>query len=75
MSDPGGFYFTQKEITHMATTAPYTFKNSKGVTFYLYSNGSLYYFMTTQKAGALMALPAGFKVVETGTGHPVLKKA
>jgi hypothetical protein len=61
----------------------FSYKNSKGQTYYLHSTTrvlksgkkqSLYYFAKTQKAGALDAVPSGFKVTESRTGLPVLKK-
>lgn len=61
----------------------YTYKNSKGVTYILHgrdrvsSSGkksTLYFFSKEQKAGALDSVPAGYKVSETKTGLPVLKK-
>jgi len=63
----------------------YSFKNSKGTTYYLHSkktvrpNGKtsvLYYFSKeVQPADALDAVPAGYTVSEMKTGLPVLKKA
>ena len=61
----------------------YKFKNSKGITYILHSSTrdlksgktqTLYYFAKEEKAGALDALPAGYDVVETANGLPVLKK-
>lgn len=61
----------------------YTFKNSRGTTYVLHSrettlkNGlrrTLYYFGKEKKAGAMDSVPAGYKVVETKNGLPVLKK-
>ena len=62
----------------------YAFKNSKGQTYYLHSkdvtlkNGRhqrIYYFAREVRAGALDAVPAGYRVMETQrTGMPVLKK-
>jgi hypothetical protein len=61
----------------------FSYKNSKGVTYYLHSTTrslksgkkqSLYYFAKTQKAGALDSIPAGFAVTESKTGLPVLKR-
>jgi hypothetical protein len=49
--------------------------NSKGVTYYLHSNGKMFYFSKEVKpTGALDALPAGYNVVEMKTGMLVLKK-
>ncbi len=62
----------------------FSFKNSKGMTYYLHGRTSttksgatrtLYFFSKEVKAGALDAVPAGYKVAETKTGLPVLKKA
>ena len=53
----------------------YAHTNSKGTTYYLHSNGKMFYFSKEVKAtGALDALPAGYKVVEMKTGMLVLKK-
>ena len=61
----------------------FSFKNSKGQTYYLHAttrvlksgkNQHLYYFAKTQKSGSLDAVPAGFQVIESKTGLPVLKK-
>lgn len=61
----------------------FSFKNSKGQTYYLHATTRvlksgkkqhLYYFAKTQKSGALDAVPAGFQVTESKTGLPVLKK-
>lgn len=63
----------------------YSFKNSKGVTYYLHykdvnlrggKEQRIYYFARDVRSGSLDAVPAGYKVVETQrTGMPVLKKA
>ncbi len=63
----------------------YSYTNSKGSTYFLHSttttlkNGreqTLYYFAKKVKdQGSLDAIPAGFKVVESKNGLPVLKKA
>jgi hypothetical protein len=62
----------------------FSFKNSKGQTYYLHATTRvlksgkkqhLYYFAKTQKSGVLDAIPAGFKVAESKTGLPVLKKS
>jgi hypothetical protein len=62
----------------------FSFKNAKGITYILHStttvtktgkNQTLFFFSKEQKAGALDAVPAGYKVVETANGLPVLKKA
>ena len=52
----------------------YSYINSKGVTYYLHSNGKMFYFSKEIKEGALDALPAGYNVVEMKTGMLVLKK-
>lgn len=61
----------------------FSFKNSKGVTYYLHASTrmlksgkeqKLYYFAKTVKDGSLDAVPAGYQVVESKTGLPVLKK-
>jgi len=69
----------KKEIT-MA----FSYKNAKGVTYFLHSKSTvtktgktqtLYFFSKEKKAGVLDAVPAGYKVAETANGLPVLKKA
>jgi len=61
----------------------YSYKNSKGMTYFLHSTTrvlksgkkqSLYFFAKTTKAGALDAVPAGYVVSESKTGLPVLKR-
>ena len=53
----------------------YSHTNSKGVTYYLHSNGKMFYFSKEVKpTGALDALPAGYTVSEMKTGMLVLKK-
>jgi len=61
----------------------FSFKNSKGTTYYLHGRTSttksgatrtLYFFAKEIKDGALDAVPDGYKVAETKTGLPVLKK-
>lgn len=61
----------------------FSFRNSKGTTYILHgrsrvtSSGktqTLYFFAKEKKAGALDAVPAGYKVAETKTGLPVLKR-
>ena len=63
---------------------PYTHTNSRGTTYVLHGrettlkNGlqrTLYFFGKEAKDGALDAVPAGYQVVETKNGLPVLKKA
>lgn len=63
----------------------YSYTNSKGQTYYLHSkmvtlkNGrtqTIYFFAREVRDGAMDAVPAGYKVVETSrTGMPVLKRA
>ena len=67
------------------TTLAYSYKNSKGQTYFLHQrtvtlkNGrqqTIYFFAREERDGALDEVPSGFKVVETErTGMPVLKKA
>lgn len=52
----------------------YSHTNSKGNTYYLHSNGRMFFFSKEVKDGALDALPAGYNVVEMKTGMLVLKK-
>ena len=52
----------------------YSHVNSKGTTYYLHSNGKMFFFSKEIKAGALDAVPAGYNVVEMKTGMLVLKK-
>jgi YHS domain-containing protein len=61
----------------------FSYKNSKGVTYYLHGRatqlkgggtGKIYFFAKEIKAGALDAVPAGFMVSESKNGLPVLKK-
>jgi hypothetical protein len=61
----------------------FSFKNSKGQTYFLHATTRvlksgkkqhLYYFSKTVKAGALDAVPQGYAVTESKTGLPVLKK-
>jgi hypothetical protein len=63
----------------------YAFTNSKGVKYYLHSKKvnlkggreqTIFYFARDVRPGALEAVPAGYKVIETTkTGMPILKKA
>lgn len=63
----------------------YSYKNKKGVTYYLHKKDvtlrggrkqTIYYFAREVRAGAIDAVPAGYKVIETErTGMPVLKKS
>lgn len=52
----------------------YAHTNSKGTTYYLHSNGKMFFFSKEIKDGALDAVPAGYNVVEMKTGMLVLKK-
>ncbi|MBK6795029.1 MAG: hypothetical protein IPG80_21345 [Anaerolineales bacterium] len=52
----------------------YAHTNSKGATYYLHSNGRMFFFSKEVKDGALDAVPAGYNVVEMKTGMLVLKK-
>jgi hypothetical protein len=61
----------------------YSFKNSKGTTYFLHANTrqlkngaeqKLYFFSKEVKAGALDSVPSGYQVVESKNGLPVLKK-
>ncbi len=52
----------------------YAHTNSKGTTYYLHSNGRMFFFSKEVKENALEALPAGYNVVEMKTGMLVLKK-
>ena len=52
----------------------YSHTNSKGTTYFLHSNGKMFYFSKEVKQGALDAVPAGYNVVEMKTGMLVLKK-
>ena len=52
----------------------YAHTNSKGTTYYLHSNGKMFFFSKEIKEGALDAVPAGYKVAEMKTGLLVLKK-
>ena len=52
----------------------FSFKNSKGTTYYLHSKGRMFFFAREVKEGALDAVPAGYTVVEMKTGMLALKK-
>ena len=52
----------------------YSHTNSKGVTYYLHSNGKMFFFSKEVKENALDAVPSGYNVVEMKTGMLVLKK-
>ena len=51
----------------------YSHTNSKGTTYYLHTNGKMFFFSREIKEGALDAIPAGKVVVEMKTGMLVLK--
>ena len=51
----------------------YSYTNSKGTTYYLHTNGKMFFFSREIKEGALDALPAGKVVAEMKTGMLVLK--
>ena len=63
----------------------FTFKNSKGVTYYLHfkdvtlrggKKQRIYFFARDVRDGSLDDIPAGYEVMETKrTGMPVLKKS
>ena len=62
----------------------FKYTNSKGKAYYLHasvrmtSSGKeqrLYFFSQTVKDGALDAVPAGYTVVESSNGLPLLKSA
>ena len=61
----------------------FTYTNSKGNTYILHSRNvtlkggrsqTIYFFAKTTKEGALNAVPAGYEVVESKNGLPVLRK-
>lgn len=61
----------------------FSFKNSKGQTYFLHASNrvlksgktqKLYFFAKEQKAGALDTVPDGYMVAESKTGLPVLKR-
>jgi hypothetical protein len=61
----------------------YTFKNSKGTTYYLHARTTplksgkertLYFFAKEQKEGVQDSLPKGYEVSESPNGLPVLRK-
>jgi len=63
----------------------FLFTNKKGVKYYLHSKKvnlkggreqMIFFFARDIRPGALDAVPAGYKVIETAkTGMPILKKA
>ena len=61
----------------------FSFKNKRGITYFLHAKvtttktgktQTLFFFSKEKKAGVLEAVPAGYKVMETANGLPVLKK-
>jgi hypothetical protein len=61
----------------------FTFKNSRGVNYYLHSQTrttstgkkqTLYFFAKDVRSNSLDAVPMGYEVVENKNGLPVLKK-
>lgn len=78
------FFLERRWKLQESTSMAYSFKNSKGQTYYLHSKDvtlrggrqqTIYYFAREVKDGAIDAVPAGYKVMETKrTGMPVLKK-
>ena len=61
----------------------FSYKNSRGKTYILHSTTrelksgktqTLYFFSSTEKDGALEAVPDGYQVIESKNGLPVLKK-
>jgi hypothetical protein len=61
----------------------FSFTNSKGKSYILHGRSrvtstgkttTLYFFGKEEKEGALDAVPDGYKVAETKTGLPVLKR-
>lgn len=62
----------------------FSYTNKRGVTYFLHARSTttktgktqtLYFFSKEKKAGVQEIVPAGYKVVETTNGLPVLKKA
>ena len=62
----------------------FSYTNEKGTTYFLHERvrelksgkqQRLFFFAKEVKDGALDAIPAGYKVVESKTGLPFLKKA
>ena len=62
----------------------FAYTNSRGNTYFLHATTrtlksgkeqKLYFFAKTVKDGALDAVPAGYQVVESKNGLPVLKRA
>ena len=61
----------------------YSYTNTRGTTYFLHAKKSisktgkertLYFFAKTIKDGSLDAVPAGYEVIETKNGLPVLKR-
>ena len=64
-------------------TMAYSYKNSRGTTYYLHARTrdlksgkkqTLYFFAKTEKEGTLDRVPEGYEVSETKNGLPVLKR-
>ena len=61
----------------------FTYTNSRGNTYILHTKDitlkggrhqTIYFFAKTEKEGALDSVPAGYEVVESKNGLPVLKR-
>jgi hypothetical protein len=61
----------------------FSYTNSRGKTYYLHATTrklksgkeqKLYFFAKAEREGALEAVPEGYKVAETKSGLPVLKR-
>ena len=76
---------TQYQYKLMEDPMGFSHKNTRGVTYFLHGRSrtvasgktvTLYFFAKASGAGAIEALPSGYKVVESEkTGLPILKKA
>lgn len=62
----------------------FSYTNKNGISYFLHARvtttktgktQTLYFFSKEKKAGVLEAVPHGYKVAETTSGLPVLKKA
>jgi len=67
-------FYTLDNILEKGEKMAYAHTNSKGNTYYLHSNGRMFFFSKEIKEGALDAVPAGYSVNEMKTGMLVLKK-
>jgi hypothetical protein len=63
--------------------ATFTYKNSRGATYYLHSrstplasgkNRQIFFFSKNEQEGAMDKVPEGYYVSETPNGLPVLRK-